>query len=76
MDVYVHSVLALSCIILAYFCGAWPINYKIEKVITSMISTLEEEGFLVTSIDKDGDKELILISELIEKAVKDLKMHP
>jgi hypothetical protein len=36
-----------------------------------MLETLEKEGFVETSLDKDGDKELIPISELIANAVKE-----
>jgi hypothetical protein len=36
-----------------------------------MLDTLETEGFVATSMDKDGEKELIPISELVAKAVKE-----
>jgi DNA-binding PadR family transcriptional regulator len=39
--------------------------------LVSMLETLEKEGFVETSLDKDGDKELIPISELIANAVKE-----
>ena len=38
-----------------------------------MLDTLETEGYVATVLDKDGDKELVLISELIAKAVKEAK---
>ena len=38
-----------------------------------MLDTLESEGFVATSLDKDGDKELVPISELIANAVKESK---
>ena len=48
-------------------------NDKLELVIGSMLDTLEKEGFVATVLDKDGDKELVPISELIAKAVKESK---
>jgi len=38
-----------------------------------MLDTLEKEGFVKTSVDKDGDKELVPISELVANAIKDSK---
>ena len=73
MDMYTHFVLALGSIGIAYLCGRWAINNKIGEVVISMIDTLEAEGFILTVLDKDGEKELIPISELIEKAVKESK---
>jgi hypothetical protein len=35
-----------------------------------MFDKLEKDGFIVTKLDKDGDKELIPINEVIAKALK------
>ena len=32
-----------------------------------MLDTLEKEGFVATKEDEDGDKELILIEDIIKK---------
>lgn len=73
MDVYLHTALAVGSIAAAYFAGRWSINNKMELVIGTMLDTLEKEGFVATVLDKDGDKELVPISELIAKAVKEAK---
>ena len=73
MDVYLHTALAMGAIVAAYFAGRWSINDKIELVIGSMLDTLEKEGFVATVLDKDGDKELVPISELVAKAIKESK---
>ena len=39
----------------------------------TMLDTLEKEGFVATVLDKDGDKELVTISELVANAVKEAK---
>jgi hypothetical protein len=73
MDVYLHTALAVGSIAAAYFAGRWSINNKMELVIGTMLDTLEKEGFVATVLDKDGDKELVPISELIAKAIKESK---
>lgn len=73
MDVYLHTALAMGAIAAAYFAGRWSINDKIELVIGTMLDTLEKEGFVATVLDKDGDKELVPISELVAKAIKESK---
>ena len=74
MDVYLHTFLAMGAIGAAYYAG----NYfskdaAVEDIVGSMLETLEKEGFVETSLDKDGDKELVPISELIANAVKESK---
>ena len=73
MDVYLHTTLAMGMIAAAYFAGRWSINNKLESIIGSMLDTLETEGYVATVLDKAGDKELVLISELLAKALKEAK---
>ena len=73
MDAYLHTALAVGAIAAAYYAGRWSINDKIELVIGTMLDTLEKEGFVATVLDKDGDKELAPISELVANAVKEAK---
>ena len=73
MDIYLHTALAMGAIGAAYFAGNYFRNPKIEDVVESVLETLESEGFVKTSLDKDGDKELVPISELIATAVNESK---
>jgi hypothetical protein len=50
----------------AYFAGNYFRNPKIEDVVESMLETLESEGYIKTKMDKDGDKELVLIEDVIK----------
>ena len=36
-----------------------------------MLDKLEADGFIYTTIDKDGDKELIPVSEVVAKTLRD-----
>jgi len=73
MDVYLHTVLAMGAIGAAYYAGNYFAKPALEDIVGSMLDTLEKEGFVETSLDKDGDKELVPISELVANAVKDSK---
>ena len=42
-----------------------------EPIISKMLEKLETDGFIYTTIDKDGDKELIPISEIMAKTLRD-----
>jgi len=66
MDVYLHTALAMGVIGAAYFAGNYFRNPKIEDVVESMLETLESEGYIKTKMDKDGDKELVLIEDVIK----------
>ena len=73
MDAYLHTALAMGAIGAAYYAGHYFSVVNVEIIVGSMLETLEKEGFIATSLDKDGDKELVPISELIADAVKDSK---
>ena len=73
MDVYLHTTLAMGAIGAAYYAGYYFAQPSVEDVVESMLETLESEGYIKTKMDKDGDKELVPISELIAKAVKEAK---
>ena len=71
MDVYLHTGIAVGCIAAAFYAGRFLAKKSVlDEVVTSMLSKLEDEGFIHTKRDKDGDKELVPISELIEKNKK------
>jgi|TARA_Y100001949_G_scaffold142926_1_gene125361 hypothetical protein len=73
MDPILHTVIALGCMGGCYCAGKYFAKAKAENVIGWMLDHLETEGFVATVMDKDGEKELILISELIAKALKETK---
>ena len=73
MDVYIHTALALGSLGFAYWCGMKSTGFSTESVITYMLDSLEKGGYVATDTDSEGDKELIPISELIAKAVREAK---
>ena len=73
MDVYLHTGLALGCLGISYYCGMKSTGFSVDTIITHMLDSLERGGYVATDTDSEGDKELIPISELIAKAVREAK---
>jgi uncharacterized membrane protein len=72
MDMYTHTIIAMGVIIVSYVIGRYIQNDTLhQKVVSWILDKLEEDGFIQTKIDKDGEKELIKISEIVEKHIKD-----
>jgi DNA-binding MarR family transcriptional regulator len=40
----------------------------LESIVGTMLDRLEKDGFVRTITDKDGEKELVPISEIIKKS--------
>ena len=67
-------MIATGCLAGAYYIGKYVSGKNmIENVIETLLETLEKEGFIATVLDKDGDKELIPVSEMIAKALRESK---
>ena len=71
MDTLTHTIIAVGSIASAYYLGSYLKSKSVfNDIAHSMLDKLERDGFIVTKHDKDGDKELIPISEVIAKALK------
>ena len=74
MDAYIHTMIATGCIAGAYYIGKHVSGKNmIEDIVTSLLEALEKDGFIATVSDQDGEKELIPVSELIAKALRESK---
>jgi len=47
------------------------IKNSFEPIVSGLLEKLESDGFVHTKLDKDGDKELIPISEIMAKTLRD-----
>ena len=66
MDSLLHTLLATGCIAVAFYAGRYFTVQSLSEEMTSFImEKLEEGGFIKTTIDADGDVELIPIAEII-----------
>ena len=72
MDPILHTVIAICCMSGCYYTGHFLAKKNMfEPIISKMLDKLEADGFIYTATDKDGDKELIPISEIIAKTLRD-----
>jgi hypothetical protein len=68
MDSLIHTLLATGCIAAAFYAGRYfTIQSLAEEMITFTMEKLESGGFIKTTIDADGDVELIPIAEIIKE---------
>jgi len=73
MDVYTHTLIAISCIAAAFYTGLY-FNKRsiVNNIVNHLLESLERDGFIKTTIDKDGDVTMIPISE-IERGIRNDK---
>ena len=72
MDPILHTVIAIGCMAGCYYAGHFfATKNMFEPLISKMLDKLEADGYIYTKLDKDGEKELILISEIIAKTVRE-----
>ena len=77
LNEYTHTLLALGLMIGAYLLGRYLEGRAIvENAIGSCLESLESGGYIRTTTDKDGDKELIPISEIVAETVRDALSKP
>ena len=66
MDSLLHTLLATGCIAAAFYDGRYFTAQSLsEEMVSFTMEKLEEGGFIKTTIDADGDVELIPIAEII-----------
>ena len=72
MNPILHTVIAAGCMAGCYYAGHFLATKNMFKsIISKMLDKLEADGFIYTTTDKDGEKELIPISEVIAKTLRD-----
>ena len=72
MNVYLHAVIAISPIFIAYWVGrTWGRQAFVENMLSNFISKLSKDGFIRTTKDKNGEVELVPISEIVAKSLRD-----
>ena len=72
MDPILHTAIALGCMVGCFYAGHFLATRNMfEPLISKMLDKLEADGYIYTKTDKDGEKELIRISEIIAKTVRE-----
>ena len=66
MDSLTHTIIAVGLLAIAYYLGAYLESKRfVTRSVAHMLDKLEKDGFIVTKTDKDGEKELVTISEVL-----------
>ena len=66
MDSLTHTIFTVGSLASAYYLGSYlKAKSVFEDVVGNLLDKLEKDGFIATKLDKDGDKELITISEVL-----------
>ena len=72
MNEYTHTLLAVGLMYGSYFLGGYFNSRKyVERAISITLDALEKDGLILTKDDKNGEKDIIPISEIIAKATRD-----
>ena len=72
MDPLLHTLIAVGCMVGCYYAGHFFASRNMfEPIISKMLDKLEADGYIYTKTDEDGDKELIRISEIIAKTLRE-----
>ena len=72
MNVYLHAVIAILPIFIAYWVGrTWGRQAFVENMLSNFISKLSKDGFIRTTKAKNGELELVPISEIVAKSLRD-----
>ena len=72
MDPIIHTLIAIGCIAGAFYAGKHigGSDYS-DNLVTILLDKLERDGYILTETDKDGEKELIPVSEVIAEALRE-----
>ncbi|SVA62187.1 uncharacterized protein METZ01_LOCUS115041 [marine metagenome] len=74
MDPTIHTIIVGLVIGLAYHAGRYFGNKKVfEDAISTCLDKLERDGYLAVKKDKDGEKDMIPISEIVAEALRDAR---
>ena len=72
MDPTIHTIIAVGSLFGAYHLGKFLTHRSLfDEIASKMLEKLEHDGFIAVKKDKDGEKDLIPISEIIAKATRD-----
>ena len=68
MDSLIHTLLATGCIAVAFYAGRYfTVQSLSEDMVAFIMKKLESGGYIKTTVDSDGEIELIPISQIIRE---------
>lgn len=77
MEALTHTLISVGSLLAFFLAGEFFGRKKQDDLsndmVTFTLSMLERDGFIKTEVDKDGEKEIIPISEIVAEALRDAK---
>ena len=72
MDPILHTIIAIGCMASCYYAGDFLAKKNsFDPIVSGLLNKLESEGFIRSRLGKDGDRELIPISEITAQTLRD-----
>ena len=75
MDPIIHTLIAVGSLFSAYYLGRFLYKKEdrdVDDIISAILEKLERDGFVAVEKDEaSGEKELIPISEIVAKSIKE-----
>ena len=75
MDPIIHTLIAVGSLLCAYYLGRFLYKKEgkdVDDIISAILEKLERDGFVAVEKDEaSGEKELITISEVVAKSIKE-----
>ena len=75
MDPIIHTLIVVGSLFCAFHLGRFLYRRKgrdIDDIVSAILEKLERDGFVAVEKDEDsGEKELIPISEVVAKSIKE-----
>ena len=76
MNAYIHAIIAVLPILIAYWIGTGRGREAfVENIASNLMIKLANEGFISTITDKDGELELVPISEVVAQSLREAKNY-
>ena len=74
MNVYLHTIISILLIFIAYLIGTGRGRESfVHDIVSNFISTLDKNGFVRLEPNEDGELELIPISEVVAESLREAK---
>ena len=72
MESLFHTVLAVGCMLGSFYLGRYLAEKEcFEPICGGLLEKLDADGLIYTITDDDGQKELVPVSEVVAKALRD-----
>ena len=72
MDPLFHTLLAVGCMLGSFYLGRYLAEKEcFEPICGGLLEKLDADGLIYTITDDDGQKELVPVSEVVAKALRD-----